>query len=143
MNLVLSHRGSRSRIKGSVGEPVAASSQGRQETEKAPCVGRSLDWKKPTKKEKEKERERERKERERENDREREKERETTTTTTATKCRRQPCLEKSAEIEKELQNTPKKHKKLQDEKCYSREVWVAVFAVRMKRETKSKANKNP
>ena len=85
--------------------------------------------------------------RERERETERERERETNnhnaTTTTATKCPRQPCLEKSAEIEKELQNTPKKHKKLQDEKCYSREVWVAVFAVRKKRETKSKANKNP
>ena len=37
----------------------------------------------------------------------------------------------------------KKHKKLQDEKFYSSEAWVAVFAVRKKRETESKACKNP
>ena len=137
MNLVASHRGSRSRAKDSVGEPIAASSQGRPEAEKGSRAGRSLDGKKPTK-EKEKEGERER-----QRGRERETNNHNATTTTATKCPRQPCLEKSAEIEKELQNTPKKHKKLQDEKCYSREVWVAVFAVRKKRETKSKANKNP
>ena len=39
------------------GETVAASSQGRREAEEGPPAGRSLDWKKPTKKEREKKRE--------------------------------------------------------------------------------------